>query len=95
MKFANAKSKPKHSSNNIRIALDLGTVLLHLYVKSVTKSGKMRINSRSTWNRNIPYKNVFAAKPGLKAKTILMNTLEQNIKRFRFVIYNIPVITMV
>ena len=45
----------------IKLALDLGTVVLQLYVKSVTQSGKMKINSRNTWNRNITYKNGFGS----------------------------------
>ena len=64
-------------------------------MKSVTKSEKNEDQFEKHMEQKHTIQNVFAAKPGLKAKTILMNTLEQNIKCFRFVIYNIPVIIIV
>jgi hypothetical protein len=47
--FANTNSKLKHSLKNIRIVLDSEAVLLHLFVKTVTKTGKLRTHLRHTW----------------------------------------------
>ena len=88
-KICNQKLKQKHSLKNIRIALDLEAVLLYLFVKTVTKTGKTKTHLRNTWYRNTLNINVFVAMLNWKAKKILMNTLELSIRRFSFLTCNL------